>query len=189
MTDFTKAGCTVEAPTTFFSANMARTRETREGWPLLTVETDTNGDCQSTNESGPSQIGLLGSSYRYDRFLSCLGCTNQANTKYYLPHRIFFHFSCPQRDRERRPYTPCGPASWTMGTDNLKLCTIGKKLFCTGPTGSAVQFFMLPLPSKIHRLNSVSTGNEPVNIKQGFKFFWGFGPKLVSCMSYVSLRL
>jgi hypothetical protein len=94
-----------------------------------------------------------------------------------------------QRDRERRPYTPCGPASWTMGTDNLKLCTIGKKLFCTGPTGSAVQFFMLPLPSKIHRPNSVSTGNEPVNIKQGFKFFWGFGPKLVSYMSYVSLSL
>jgi hypothetical protein len=69
-----------------------------------------------------------------------------------------------QRDRERRPYTPCGPASWTMGTDNLKLCTIGKKIFCTGPTGSADQFFMLPLPSKIHRLNSVSTGNEPINI-------------------------
>jgi hypothetical protein len=39
-----------------------------------------------------------------------------------------------------------------MGTDNLKLCTIGKKIFCTGPTGSAGQFFMLPLPSKIHRL-------------------------------------
>jgi hypothetical protein len=69
-----------------------------------------------------------------------------------------------QRDRERRPYTPCGPASWTMGTDNLKLCTIGKKIFCTGPTGSADQFFMLPLPSKILRLNSVSTGNEPINI-------------------------
>jgi hypothetical protein len=34
-----------------------------------------------------------------------------------------------QRDRERRPYTPVGPASWTMGTDNLKLCTIGKKKY------------------------------------------------------------
>jgi hypothetical protein len=41
-----------------------------------------------------------------------------------------------------------------MGTDNLKLCTIGKKIFRTGPTGSAVQFFMLPLPSKIQRLSS-----------------------------------
>ncbi len=49
-----------------------------------------------------------------------------------------------------------------MGTDNLKLCTIGKNLFHTGPTESADQFFMLPLPSKIQRLNS--TGNEPVNV-------------------------
>jgi hypothetical protein len=28
------------------------TRETREGWPLLTVETEVNGDSQSTNERG-----------------------------------------------------------------------------------------------------------------------------------------
>jgi hypothetical protein len=34
---------------------------------------------------------------------------------------------------------------------------IGKNIFCTGPTGSAVQFFLLPLPNKIYRLNSVST--------------------------------
>ena len=44
-----------------------------------------------------------------------------------------------------------------MGTEKLKLCTIGKNIFCTGPTGSAVQFFLLPLPSMIYRLNSVST--------------------------------
>ncbi len=69
-----------------------------------------------------------------------------------------------QRDREGRPCLTVGPACWTMGTDNLKLCTIGKNLFCTGPTGSAGQFFMLPLPSKIHRLNSVSKENKPVNI-------------------------
>ncbi len=63
-------------------------------------------------------------------------------------------------------YTLVGPASWMMGTEKLKMCTIGKKLFCTGPTGSAVQFCILPLPSKIHRPNSVSTGkgNDPVNI-------------------------
>ncbi len=41
-------------------------------------------------------------------------------------------------------------AEWTMGTKKLKLCTIGKKIFCNRPTGSAVQFFLLPLPSKIH---------------------------------------
>ncbi len=31
--------------------------EPREGWPLLTVETEVNGDSKSTNESGPSMIG------------------------------------------------------------------------------------------------------------------------------------
>jgi hypothetical protein len=86
----------------------------------------------------------------------------------FLPNRLILSYYCiqysmvrplpDQRDRERRPYTPVGPASWTMGTDNLKLCTIGKKIFCTGPTGSAVQFFMLQLPSKILRLGSVVTG-------------------------------
>ncbi len=28
-----------------------KTRETREGWPLLTVETEVNGDSKRTNES------------------------------------------------------------------------------------------------------------------------------------------
>ncbi len=30
-----------------------RVRETRDGWPLLTVETEVNGDSKSTNERGP----------------------------------------------------------------------------------------------------------------------------------------
>ena len=34
-------------------------RETRDGWPLLTVETDVNGDSKSTNERGPSLVGSL----------------------------------------------------------------------------------------------------------------------------------
>jgi hypothetical protein len=77
----------------------------------------------------------------------------------------------PETLRDWWPYPPVGPASWTMGTEKLKLCTIGKKLFCTGPTGSAGQFFMLLLPSKIHRLNSVSTGNETVNFFMNFRAF------------------
>jgi hypothetical protein len=36
------------------------TRETREGWPLLTVETEVNGDSKITNEKGPSLVGSLG---------------------------------------------------------------------------------------------------------------------------------
>ncbi len=54
------------------------TRETREGWPLLTVETEANRDSKSTNERGPSLFGSLGSSCRYKRFLSCLGCSRVA---------------------------------------------------------------------------------------------------------------
>jgi len=34
-------------------------RETRDGWPLLTVETEVNGDSQSTNERGHSLVGSL----------------------------------------------------------------------------------------------------------------------------------
>ncbi len=39
-------------------------RETREGWPLLTVETEKNGDSKSTNERGPSMVVSLGLSCR-----------------------------------------------------------------------------------------------------------------------------
>jgi hypothetical protein len=51
----------------------AQTRETREGWPpLLTVETEVNGDSRSTNERGPSLVGLLGSLCWYKRFCPAL---------------------------------------------------------------------------------------------------------------------
>jgi hypothetical protein len=33
------------------------TTEARKGWPLLTVETEINGDSKSTNERGPSLVG------------------------------------------------------------------------------------------------------------------------------------
>ncbi len=37
--------------------------ETREGWPLLTVKTEVNGDSKRTNERGPFLVGSLGFSY------------------------------------------------------------------------------------------------------------------------------
>jgi hypothetical protein len=41
-----------------------QTRETREGWPLLTVETEVNGDSKSTNEGTrdfcPALAALVG---------------------------------------------------------------------------------------------------------------------------------
>jgi hypothetical protein len=40
-------------------------RETREGWPLLIVEAEVNGDSKSTKEKrGPSLVGSLGLSCR-----------------------------------------------------------------------------------------------------------------------------
>jgi hypothetical protein len=52
-------------------------RDIREGWPLLTVETEVNRDSKSTNERGPSLIGSLDSLCRYNRFLYRLGCAVQ----------------------------------------------------------------------------------------------------------------
>ncbi len=68
-------------------------RENREGWPLLNVETEVNGDSKRTNDRVLSLVGLLDSSCRYNRFLSCLGCPSHPSTKYYFPHRTLFHFS------------------------------------------------------------------------------------------------
>ncbi len=55
------------------------TRDTREGWPLPSVETKTNGDSMSTvhMKRGPSLIVSLGLSCQYKRFLSCLGCSGR----------------------------------------------------------------------------------------------------------------
>ncbi len=57
-------------------------RETREGWPLLTVEIEVNGDSKNTNERGPSFDGSLG-------FCSVLGCSSRPSTKYFFPrHKL-----------------------------------------------------------------------------------------------------
>ncbi len=55
-------------------------RETRKGRPLLTVETEVNGDSKSTNERGPS---LVGSSYRAETIDFCSALA-------YLVSPIFF---------------------------------------------------------------------------------------------------
>ncbi len=55
-------------------ARVAVTRETREEWPLLTVETEVSaGDSKCTNKRGPSLVVTLDSSCRYNLYLSCLG--------------------------------------------------------------------------------------------------------------------
>jgi hypothetical protein len=39
--------------------------------------------------------------------------------------------------RDRRRSTTACPACWAMGTNEVKLCTVRKKIFCNGPTGAA----------------------------------------------------
>ncbi len=69
-------------------------RETREGWSLLTVETEVNEDSRSTNEMVPSLAGSWGLWCRCKRSLFCLGCSRQPNSKI-IPHRALFKFMCP----------------------------------------------------------------------------------------------
>ncbi len=47
-------------------------RETREGWPLLTVETEVKGASKKTNERGPFLAGSLDLSCWHKRFCSAL---------------------------------------------------------------------------------------------------------------------
>ncbi len=57
----------------------------RDGWPLLTDETEENGDSKSTNERGPSLVGSLG--------LSALAATAQYKNFFFLP--TLFQLFCP----------------------------------------------------------------------------------------------
>ncbi len=43
-----------------FHSCVPLTRETREGWPLVTVETEVNGDSKSTTKRGPFLGWLVG---------------------------------------------------------------------------------------------------------------------------------
>jgi hypothetical protein len=67
----------------------------REGWPVLTVETEVNGGSKSTNERGPFLVGSLVLSCRYKRFLFCLGCSSHPNTKYFFLTVHYFNAFLP----------------------------------------------------------------------------------------------
>ncbi len=65
-------------------------RDYREGWSLLTVETEVNGDSKSTIERGPSLVGSLGSSCRYKRLFILPWLLWSAQKKYFFPYRTLF---------------------------------------------------------------------------------------------------
>ncbi len=73
-----------------------------QGWPLLTVETEVNGDSKSKNEGCPCLVGSSGLSCRCKRFLISLGCSSRPSTKYIFFFTVhYFNSFCPHR-----------PASW-----------------------------------------------------------------------------
>jgi hypothetical protein len=60
----------------YFFRLYVNTRETREVWPLLTVETEVNEESKSTNERGPFLVGeLLGLVVQVQDIFFCLGCS------------------------------------------------------------------------------------------------------------------
>jgi hypothetical protein len=68
-------------------------RETREGRPLLAVETEANGDLWSTNERRPSLVGSLVCRAGTRDFSAAL----VSPVKTFFTRLTFFHFMCPHR--------------------------------------------------------------------------------------------
>jgi hypothetical protein len=72
-------------------------RENRDRWPLLTVETEVNGDSKSTNERNPSLVGSLGLSYDTRGFSSALAAlVGPEQNMFFLTFKLF-QFLCYHR--------------------------------------------------------------------------------------------
>ncbi len=76
-------------------SNNSNQRDQRGVAPTDYAEIEANGDLWSTNEGCPSLVGSLGSSCRYRRFLSCLGCSGQPNTKVFFLTVHYFNLRVP----------------------------------------------------------------------------------------------
>jgi hypothetical protein len=79
-----------------FAEWVGGTRETREGWHLLIVETPVNGDSKSTNDRFHSLVGL---SVPVQEIFVLTGCSSWSSTKFFFPHRTLFKFICPPRQQ------------------------------------------------------------------------------------------
>ncbi len=69
--------------------------ETREWRPLLTVETEVNGDSKSTNERGPSLVMFVGRVVPVQETLFCLNCSSWPSTKYIFLTIHYFNSFVP----------------------------------------------------------------------------------------------
>jgi hypothetical protein len=83
-------------------------RETREGWPQLTVKTEANGDSKRTNERGPFLVGSLGLSCRYKRFFSALAALVGPIQKMFFLTVHYFKSFAPSPSKQGRQ--PCWAA-------------------------------------------------------------------------------
>jgi hypothetical protein len=100
-------------------------RETRERWPLLTVETEVNEDSKRANERCPFLVGSLDLSCRYKRFLFFLGCSSRPSTNILIFYTSSIPLS-PSLSKPGRP--PCRVACLLLRVSGL---TINTALICS----------------------------------------------------------
>ncbi len=73
--------------------NLIHSRETKERWPLLTVETEVMGTQRVQMNGDLHWLVRWGSLCWYKILLSCLGCSSRPSTKYFFPHRPIQYFN------------------------------------------------------------------------------------------------
>ena len=101
---------------------------TREGWLLLTVETEANGEFRKyiLYERDPSMVGSLGSPNRYKRFLFFLGCYCRPTYKifFYSSKTISLHLSPSPSKLARQS---CSVASPLICVSDVPPCSLNRK--------------------------------------------------------------
>ncbi len=65
-------------------SDTAPTRGTTEGWPLLTVESELNGDSKSTNERVPLHLLVCGAVLPVQEIFVLPWLSSQQSTKYFF---------------------------------------------------------------------------------------------------------
>ncbi len=109
-----------------FIVNCHTQKGYREGKPLLTVETEANGDLWSTNEGGPSLVRLLGSSCQYKRFFILPWLLWSPPVQHFFSSIVHYFNLCV-------PHLPATPGqSVVQGRLTLKWVCPVLLIICTG---------------------------------------------------------
>jgi hypothetical protein len=79
-------------------------RATREGWPLLTIEAEVNGDSGSTYERDPSLIGFWACSAGTGDLCPALAALVGPGSKYFFPYNTLSILLSPLSSKlDRQP--------------------------------------------------------------------------------------